>query len=429
VAFDRQHLWHPYTSMARPGRVWPVRAAAGCQLELEDGRRLVDGMASWWCAVHGYNVPALNAAAMAQLAATSHVMFGGLTHRPATELAELLVGCTPAGLNKVFLCDSGSVSVEVALKMALQYWAVQGRPQKRRIATVRRGYHGDTFGAMAVCDPERGMHTLFRSVLPEHLFADPPALCRDGVCEGGDDGFGSMERLLRAHADEVAAVIIEPIVQGAGGMRMYAPSYLAKLRTLCDELDVLLVFDEIATGFGRTGRLFAAEHADVVPDVMCVGKALTGGYCTLGATIATEKVAHGVSGGGSQPLMHGPTFMANPLACAVAAASVRLLISGPWKERVAAIEAGLRSGLAPLKGIAGVADVRVMGAIGVVELCAVPKDPAALQAAFVERGVWLRPFGTLVYCMPPFVISEEEFGRITTAMVDIIGAGLEFQEG
>jgi len=426
VKFDQQHLWHPYTSMAQPRKVWPVRCASGCHIELEDGRHLIDGMASWWCAVHGYNVPELNAAAKSQLAAMSHVMFGGLTHRPAADLGRMLVECAPEGMSQVFLCDSGSISVEVAMKMALQYWSMKGQTQKNRFATVKRGYHGDTFGAMAVCDPERGMHGLFRGVLPEHLFAEPPAsVSQDGSCQGGNDGFDSMENLLRINAQEVAAVILEPIVQGAGGMRIYSPSYLTKLRVLCDELNILLIFDEIATGFGRTGRLFASEHAGIAPDIMCVGKALTGGYCTLAATLTTDKVAHGVSGDGDQPLMHGPTYMANPLACAIGCASIKLLLESPWQDRVAAIERQLREELRPLRQLQGVADVRALGAIGVVELKALPKDPGALQAALVERGVWLRPFGTLIYCMPPYIISTEQLSCLTAAIFDVVSTCIE----
>jgi len=434
LRLDREHLWHPYTSMVKPGLVWPVRSATGCHIQLEDGRRLVDGMASWWCAIHGYNVPELNAAAAHQLSQTSHVMFGGLTHRPATDLARVLLSCVPQGLSRIFLCDSGSVSVEVALKMALQYWATQGLPRKCRIATVQRGYHGDTFGAMAVCDPVRGMHSLFKNSLPQHLFAEAPALAppkdaKEGAAASDNDGFASMEEMLRQNAEDVAAVIIEPVVQGAGGMRMYSPSYLVKLRKLCSDLQILLIFDEIATGFGRTGKLFAAEHAQVTPDIMCVGKALTGGYCTLGATIASDDVARRVSGkDGTQPLMHGPTFMANPLACSVAAASIRLLLQGPWQDRVAAIEKQLEKELLPLKEHRDVSDVRVLGAIGVVELRSPPKEPAKLQQALVRQGVWLRPFGQTLYTMPPFIISEQELGCITKAIAEVLEEGVELTD-
>ena len=425
LRLDREHLWHPYTSMVKPGLVWPVRSASGCHIQLEDGQSLVDGMASWWCAIHGYNVPELNAAATRQLSQSSHVMFGGLTHRPATDLAKALLSCVPPGLSRIFLCDSGSVSVEVALKMALQYWATQGVQRKCRIATVQRGYHGDTFGAMAVCDPVRGMHGLFKHSLPQQLFAAEPTLARPGV-DIADDGFSSMEELLRQNAEDVAAVIIEPVVQGAGGMRIYSPSYLVKLRNLCRELRILLIFDEIATGFGRTGKLFAAEHAQVTPDIMCVGKALTGGYCTLGATIASEDVARRVSGpDGKQPLMHGPTFMANPLACAIAAASIRLLLEGPWQSRVAAIEKQLELELRPLMKHPEVSDVRVLGAIGVVELRSPPKEPAKLQQALVRQGVWLRPFGQTIYTMPPYIISQQELGSITKAMSAVLEEGIE----
>lgn len=425
AAFDRDHMWHPYTSMANPNPAWAVRRAFGCEIELENGQRLTDGMSSWWCAIHGYNVPELNAAASRQLSKMSHVMFGGLTHRPAAELGALLVGCTPAGLERVFLCDSGSVSVEVAFKMVTQYWVMRGRPEKCRIATVRRGYHGDTFGAMAACDPDKGMHSMFRGMLSKFLFADAPRLAPskpEEACRLGEisDGFESMKELLTAHAHEVSAVILEPIVQGAGGMRIYSPSYLIKLRKLCDELGILVIFDEIATGFGRTGRLFAAEHADVVPDIMCVGKALTGGYCTLAAVVTTDDVALGVSGNGSQPLMHGPTYMANPLACAIGVASLELLLSSHWQQRVSDIEKQLHRELEPLRDHPDVVDVRILGAIGAVELRKAPADPRAFQAKLVDLGVWIRPFGELLYIMPPFVISSAELSKLTAAMVAVV---------
>src|SRR4051812_3776931 len=377
----------------------PVESAQGVRLRLADGRELVDGMSSWWAAVHGYRHPVLDAAVRDQLGAMSHVMFGGLTHGPAVELARLLVDVTPAGLEHVFLCDSGSVSVEVAIKMCLQYQRSRGRPGKHRLMTWRGGYHGDTFGAMSVCDPEGGMHGLWRDVLPEQIFAGvpPPAFTHDYVAE--------LARLVETHADELAAVIVEPVVQGAGGMRFHDPRYLHVLRELCLTHDVLLVFDEIATGFGRTGELFAADHASVAPDVMCVGKALTGGYLSMAATLCTAEIARGISEGEARVLMHGPTFMGNPLAAAVAAASVRLLLSRDWRAEVGGIEAALRAGLAPARALPGVADVRVRGAIGVVQLDH-PVDGAAATAAAVGRGVWLRPFRDLVYTMPPYVCTR-----------------------
>jgi adenosylmethionine---8-amino-7-oxononanoate aminotransferase len=398
----------------------PVVSAEGVRLRLADGRELIDGMASWWCAIHGYRHPALDAAVTEQLASMAHVMFGGLTHEPAVRLAERLTELAPDGLERVFLADSGSVSVEVAIKLCLQYQRALGHHGRTRLLTVRGGYHGDTTGAMAVCDPVTGMHSLFAGVLPEHVFAERPP---DGFHAGLDEGWErGVRELAAAHADELAAVIVEPVVQGAGGMRFHAPECVALLRRVCDEHRLLLVLDEIATGFGRTGAMFACEHARVRPDVMCVGKALTGGYMTLAATLCTPAVAEAVSAGEGGGLMHGPTFMGNPLACAVALASLALLDGGSWRERVGAIEEGLRRGLAPARELAAVSDVRVLGAIGVIELRS-PVDLARASAAAVELGVWLRPFGRLIYTMPPYVIDGDDLARVTAAMLAAAASG------
>ncbi len=414
LAFDREHIWHPYASSPAATPVHAVTSARGACLTLADGRRLVDGMASWWAAIHGYAHPVLDAAITRQLGDMAHVMFGGLTHAPAVRLARLLVRITPEPLTKVFFADSGSVSVEVAIKMALQYWRSRGRPGKSRLCTVRGGYHGDTFGAMAVCDPVGGMHHLFADVLPRHVFAPPPPA-------GFEDGYAAeLAALVESHAGELAAIIVEPVVQGAGGMRFYHPEYLRLFRDLADAFDTLLIFDEIATGFGRTGTLFAAGHADVSPDIMCVGKALTGGYLTMAATLCTDRVARGISDGEAGVLMHGPTFMANPLACSVATASVELLLERDWQAEVARIEHLLITGLEPARGLPGVADVRVLGAIGVIETVR-PVDVAAVQDTAMAHGVWLRPFRNLIYTMPPYVCTPAEIGQITTAMVAAAG--------
>ena len=417
IARDLAVAWHPYAPVPMTLPPVPVAGAEGAELVLADGRRVVDGMSSWWAAIHGYRHPVLDAAVRDQLDRMSHVMFGGLTHSPAVELCEQLVEIAPDGLTRVFLADSGSVAVEVALKMAIQHWHGRGQPQRTRLLTVRGGYHGDTLGAMSVCDPVTGMHGLFAGVLPEQLFAPMPqpafgeAFDRSHVAE--------LERLAVDHADEVAAIILEPIVQGAGGMRVYAPEYLAEVRRICDRTGALLILDEIATGFGRTGRLFAAEHAGVRPDVMCVGKAMTGGYLTMAATLCTDAVAAGVSAAASGALMHGPTFMANPLGAAVSLASIRLLLEQDWQAEVGRIEGRLRDGLAPARDLPGVTDVRVLGAIGVVETTeALPM--AALQDVFLSHGVWLRPFGRLVYTMPPYVTSDAQLDRVTAAMVDAV---------
>jgi adenosylmethionine---8-amino-7-oxononanoate aminotransferase len=417
---DRRHVWHPYAALPASLPSLPVVSAEGVRLRLADGRELIDGMSSWWCAIHGYRHPVLDAAVHDQLGRMAHVMFGGLTHEPAVRLAERLVEITPAGLEHVFFADSGSVSVEVAIKMALQYQRGVGHPERTRLLTVRGGYHGDTFGAMAVCDPVGGMHSLFTGVLAEHVFAERPP---DGFDRPLDEAWAErVADLLARHAHELAAVTVEPVVQGAGGMRFHSPDCVALLRRLCDEHGLLLILDEIASGFGRTGALFACEHAGVAPDVMCVGKALTGGYMTLAATLCTAKVAQAIFAGEGGALMHGPTYMANPLACSVALASLDLLADGDWRENVARIECGLREGLAPARELTGVAEVRVLGAIGVVQL-EHKVDIAAATAAAVERGVWLRPFSDLIYTMPPYLTEDEDIATVTDAVTAAVDAG------
>jgi adenosylmethionine-8-amino-7-oxononanoate aminotransferase len=410
LALDRAHVWHPYGPM--PGTPTPllVESASGVRLRLADGRELVDGMSSWWAAIHGYRHPVLDRAAHDQLDRMSHVMFGGLTHEPAITLAQRLVELTPEPLRHVFLADSGSVSVEVAIKMCLQYWRSAGRPGKRKLLTWRGGYHGDTFHPMSVCDPDGGMHSLWRGVLPEQVFADtPPRAFEPAYADHLAD-------LVEQHADELAAVIVEPVVQGAGGMRFHDPAYLTVLRDLTTRHGVLLVFDEIATGFGRTGTLFAADHAGVSPDVMCVGKALTGGYLTMSATLCTADVAAGISRGELPVLAHGPTFMGNPLSSAIANASIDLLLSQDWRATVTRIETALTAGLKPAGSLPGVVDVRVLGAIGVIQLDH-DVDMAAATDAAVREGAWLRPFRDLIYTMPPYVSTDEDIATVCAAMV------------
>ncbi|RDH76635.1 adenosylmethionine--8-amino-7-oxononanoate transaminase [Mycolicibacterium moriokaense] len=418
-AIDAAHVWHPYSTIgaeAMPPRV--AVGASGAWLTLiDDGRRVeaLDAMSSWWTAVHGHGHPALDYAIASQLARMNHVMFGGLTHEPAARLAQLLVDITPDGLDTVFFSDSGSVSVEVAVKMALQYWRSRDRPTKHRLMTWRGGYHGDTFTPMSVCDPEGGMHSLWTDILVHQVFAPQVPTTYDPAYSA------AFEEQLDAHAGELAAVIVEPVVQGAGGMRFHDPRYLTDLRDICDRHDVLLIFDEIATGFGRTGVLFAAEHAGVSPDIMCVGKALTGGYITLAATLCSTHIARTISDSEAGALMHGPTFMANALACAVGVASVELLLGQDWRARVLEIETGLRDGLEPARSLSGVADVRVLGAIGVIEMQNPVEVPAATAEA-LRHGIWLRPFRNLVYAMPPYICTAEEIRQITSGMVAVARA-------
>ncbi len=413
-------MWHPYGALPAAVPSLPVIGAEGVRLRFADGREAIDAMASWWCAIHGYRHPVLDAAVSEQLGSMAHVMFGGLTHEGAVRLCERLCELAPDGLERVFLADSGSVSVEVAIKLCLQFQRARGRAGRTRLLTVRGGYHGDTAGAMALCDPVGGMHSLFTGLLARHVFAERPP---DGFGRELDEQWaGGVAELVERHTDELAGIVVEPVVQGAGGMRFHSPACVAHLRRLCDEHGLLLVLDEIATGFGRTGTMFASEHAGVTPDVMCVGKALTGGYMTMAAALCTAEVADAVSSGEGGGLMHGPTFMANPLACAVSLASLGLLADSSWRGRVSGIERGLRSGLEPARGLPGVEDVRVLGAIGVIELDR-PVDVAAATAAALELGVWLRPFRELVYTMPPYVTGEEDLAQIAAAMVAAARAG------
>jgi adenosylmethionine-8-amino-7-oxononanoate aminotransferase len=415
LSLDRAHVWHPYGPMPGRGEPYVVTAAEGVRLTLADGRELVDGMSSWWAAIHGYRHPVLDAALVEQSRRMSHVMFGGLTHAPAVELATTLVELAPDGLEHVFLCDSGSVGVEVAIKMALQAQRGLGHPSRTRLATWRGGYHGDTFHPMSVCDPIGGMHSLWTGVLPAQVFAGLPPTGYDETYAAG------LAEMVERHKDDVAAVIVEPIVQGAGGMRFHHPAYLRVLREATRAHGVLLIFDEIATGFGRTGSFFAADQAGVTPDIMCVGKALTGGYLSLAGTLCTPAVARAISAGEGGGLAHGPTFMGNPLACAVANASIALLRARDWAGEVRRIESGLRAGLEPLRGEPGVADVRVLGAIGVVQLDHDVDLPKATAAA-VDAGVWLRPFRDLIYTMPPYVTGEADVALITRGIAAAVSA-------
>ncbi|MGB0446171.1 MAG: adenosylmethionine--8-amino-7-oxononanoate transaminase [Pseudomonadales bacterium] len=419
IALDQAHVWHPYSSMDNPPPAYPVASAEGVRLKLTDGTELIDGMASWWCAIHGYNHPHLNQAMQSQIADMSHVMFGGITHAPAVTLAKRLVDITPLGLEKVFFSDSGSVAVEVAIKMALQYWHARGQAGKDRLLTVRNGYHGDTFGAMAVCDPVNGMHTLFKGVLPQHYFCPAPPVGFDRPL--ADTDLDELEAQLKANHKNIAGLILEPIVQGAGGMRFYSPAWLTAAAALCKQYDVLLIADEIATGFGRSGALFACDHAQVQPDIMCLGKAITGGTMSFAATLTTSHIATTISRGEANCFMHGPTFMGNPLACAVANASLDLLEANDWQAQVQGIEQGLQQHLAPATAQSYVEDVRVMGAIGVVEVKEAV-DLARIQKLLVAEGVWVRPFGKLVYVMPPYVTSAADLKQLCEGMLRALEA-------
>lgn len=417
LRYDAKHVWHPYSSMSNPAPVLAVVSAKGVYLELADGTRLIDGMSSWWSALHGYNHPVLNQAIIDQSQKMSHVMFGGLTHEPAVTLAKKLIDITCDNLQHVFFADSGSVAVEVSIKMALQYWFAQGESQKSKLLTVRNGYYGDTFGAMAACDPDNGMHNMFTGVLAQHIFADAPATLSEGAWKA--EYIDDIKNKLKNKHQQIAAVIIEPMVQNAGGIRFYHAEYLQQLRSLCDQYNVLLILDEIATGFGRSGTLFAYEQANIQADIVVVGKALTGGYMTLAAVLTSNKVVQGIEADGKGVLMHGPTFMANPLACSVANASIELLLESPWQENVCAIQQQLEQGLKPCRQLKTVKEVRVKGAIGVVELYE-PIDIKWSQPLFTELGVWLRPFGKLVYLMPPFIITKDELKQLTSAVCEVV---------
>jgi adenosylmethionine---8-amino-7-oxononanoate aminotransferase len=421
LQLDQDHVWHPYSGMSTDMPVFPVASAEGVRLKLADGRELIDGMSSWWCAIHGYNHPVLNQAVQEQLKDMSHVMFGGLTHQPAVELAAKLVEITPDTLQSVFFSDSGSVSVEVAMKMAIQYWQAKGRNgeyrSKQKFVSLRQGYHGDTLGAMSVCDPETGMHSLFSEALTKQYFVEAPKCLFGEGCSDGD--LVQLKQVLESENENIAALIMEPVVQATGGMRFYSAEYLQQAKILCEENDVLLILDEIATGFGRSGKLFACEHAEIAPDIMCVGKSLTGGYLTLAATLTNREISQTISQHAPGVFMHGPTFMANPLACKVALASIKLLLESSWQEKIKDIEQGLTSGLMPCMQLGHVKEVRVLGAIGVVEMKQAV-DMKSIQPQFVEQGIWVRPFGKLIYLMPPYIMNEKDLATLTAGVVKVI---------
>lgn len=418
LRMDRSHVWHPYTAANEPGFITPVSHATGVELHLKDGRVLIDGMSSWWSTLHGYNHPVLNKALTDQLAKMAHIMFAGITHDPAARLASTLTKIAPPGLEKVFFSDSGSVAVEVAMKMAFQYWLSKGQAQRTTFMALKRGYHGDTFGAMSICDPHSGMHHLFQRNLSHHLFSESPPCRFDEPFK--ETHIAYFDQLLQQHRQKIAAVILEPIVQGAGGMHFYSPDYLRRVREICDKHEILLIADEIATGFGRTGKLFACNHAGISPDIMCIGKALSAGYITLAATLCNTRVSEGISKGEAPVFMHGPTYMANPLACAVANASIELLLDSDWEARLNTISEQMKKELAPCEAFSFVTDVRVLGAIGVVELDR-PIETNKLMPLFIEQGVWIRPFGNIIYLMPAFIMEPEQLTQLTDAIIKVLG--------